>query len=592
MSPRDTALLERWVARRDAEAFNELVSRYAGLVYATCKRILRNEADAEDVAQECFLTLAQTDTRAATSLAGWLHTVATRRSLNLLKRESRRRRRETIYAEQKPAAQVGWDDVKDCVDEAVEELPEKLRSVVVAHFLDRRTHNAIANELGITRRAVTNRIHKGVEAIRKSLRRRGVPVGTSALAAMLTTNAVEAAPATLASALGKIALAGAGTRIAVAAAGGGLVGGLAAMKSKVAILAVLVALPAGVGTYVALQDRRGPETEKTANRSELSQAPSPEPSEGGPSMPSVDEAASVGVREEYTQETDIAQAIEEEPSEKDMIGGPGKVVEAQETLEPKQLVKLIQASQERFSSFDLLIAKTTKKTITDPQGISRESESSSEIVMRWTPKHSYVRSASEKRVQQWESTRKWTKKLHETTDGSETPIGRVSKGPNSDMLPDGWPLFECVWSFTGLPWNWVLEQGPEVEWDDEAEVYVLRLSVQGLVFSMEVSPRLGYMPVSKTHAKLDGTLLTSFNLSDFREVGPGLWLPFQFTVADGPGEPERYETVYNILEGTVNENIPENLMEVVFPPGTIVDDYSVARTYLRTLWELCFRLAR
>jgi DNA-directed RNA polymerase specialized sigma24 family protein len=45
--------------RGAAEAFQTIVSRHAGMVYATCRRILRNATDAEDMAQECFETLAQ-----------------------------------------------------------------------------------------------------------------------------------------------------------------------------------------------------------------------------------------------------------------------------------------------------------------------------------------------------------------------------------------------------------------------------------------------------------------------------------------------------------------------------------------------------
>jgi hypothetical protein len=55
----DWALLRRWTDRRDAQAFKEIVSRYASMVYMTCTRILRNSSDAEDVTQECFEVLAQ-----------------------------------------------------------------------------------------------------------------------------------------------------------------------------------------------------------------------------------------------------------------------------------------------------------------------------------------------------------------------------------------------------------------------------------------------------------------------------------------------------------------------------------------------------
>ena len=55
----DGTLLQRYASDHDADAFAELVRRYAGMVYATCMRVTGNAHDAEDVAQECFLTLAR-----------------------------------------------------------------------------------------------------------------------------------------------------------------------------------------------------------------------------------------------------------------------------------------------------------------------------------------------------------------------------------------------------------------------------------------------------------------------------------------------------------------------------------------------------
>ncbi len=94
MSSTDILLIERWIRRRDAEAFNEIVLRYSALVYGTCRRVLRNHADAEDVTQDCFLHLARTDSPPRRSLGGWLHALATHRAIDRLKSKVRRRRRE------------------------------------------------------------------------------------------------------------------------------------------------------------------------------------------------------------------------------------------------------------------------------------------------------------------------------------------------------------------------------------------------------------------------------------------------------------------------------------------------------------------
>ena len=83
MGSNDQTLLKQWYQHGDAEAFHQITRRYAGLVYGTCRRILRNPSDAEDVAQECFETLAVKTRADGCALGAWLHTVATRRALDL-----------------------------------------------------------------------------------------------------------------------------------------------------------------------------------------------------------------------------------------------------------------------------------------------------------------------------------------------------------------------------------------------------------------------------------------------------------------------------------------------------------------------------
>jgi RNA polymerase sigma-70 factor (ECF subfamily) len=77
MSTTDAVLIERWAAERDPEAFRELVNRYAELVYSAARRVLGNSADAEDVAQECFVKLCRLR-EPTRNLPAWLHRVATR----------------------------------------------------------------------------------------------------------------------------------------------------------------------------------------------------------------------------------------------------------------------------------------------------------------------------------------------------------------------------------------------------------------------------------------------------------------------------------------------------------------------------------
>jgi RNA polymerase sigma factor (sigma-70 family) len=245
MGGADSVLLRRWLADGDAEAFNEIVQRHVNMVYATSWRIVRDRADAEDVVQDCFLRLAEAARDIRSSLGGWLHAAAVSRSLDVIKRDSRRRERERHFAQRHGDTQeIVWNDIEEVIDEAIAALPDDLRMLVVAHFLERQTHEAIARETGIPRRTVSHRIGQGVEAIRKNLAERGIVAGSIALTAALTTPVVEAAPAALAASLGKIAMSG----VRHAATGGLKAASLSAgtlLTGKGIVVALVLVVAAG-----------------------------------------------------------------------------------------------------------------------------------------------------------------------------------------------------------------------------------------------------------------------------------------------------------------------------------------------------------
>ncbi len=223
MSGADYVLFNKWTRGHDAEAFKTLCHKYAGMVYATCLRILRNAADAEDAAQDCFETLARQARGPKGPFGPWLHRVATNRALDHLKSGERRRRREEEFAKEGDAAlEPVWDDIYKHVDQAIAELPEKLRVAIVAHFIEDQTHEAIAQQEGVSRSAVTRRVQRGIEQVRKTLRRRGMLVSAGALGTAMSAHLAEAVPlpSRLARSIGKLALAGPSTGGVLAAAVG------------------------------------------------------------------------------------------------------------------------------------------------------------------------------------------------------------------------------------------------------------------------------------------------------------------------------------------------------------------------------------
>lgn len=209
MSTNEQQLLAQWAAKGDAHAFDELVRRYADMVYGTCRRILQNDSDAEDATQESFLRMAQSASTVRSSVGGWLHAVATRESLQRLRADRRRREREQRFiSESGSVEEPAWKDLEPWIDEAIAQLPNDLRLPVVASFLERKTHQEIADELGLDRSTVTRRIDRGIAAIRERLDKRNVSVSADKLAGLLAVELVDKAPQHLLSSLGRVGLAG------------------------------------------------------------------------------------------------------------------------------------------------------------------------------------------------------------------------------------------------------------------------------------------------------------------------------------------------------------------------------------------------
>ena len=275
----DTALIEKWKTFRDPDAFTELVARHSAMVYRVACRILRDPGCAEEVAQECFIILAQKPVAIRRSLAGWLHELAVSRALDRLKTERRRLARESRYAQQaNTVCKPQWDDLQGYVDEAVVDLPDILRETVVYRYLEGHSLDETAQHLSVSRSTVQNRLEKAVGEIRRFLKHRGVVVPAGALIASLGVESAEAAPATLTLALGKLALAGTtGSTTFSAGSGVVLTGGLLVMKKVLIVVGilVLVSLLAGMMLF------------KTA----------PPPSEASPATPVVTPEHSVPVKQ-------------------------------------------------------------------------------------------------------------------------------------------------------------------------------------------------------------------------------------------------------------------------------------------------------
>jgi RNA polymerase sigma-70 factor (ECF subfamily) len=167
----------------------EMVFReYAPRIYHIARRMLGNDADAEDVTQDVLLqVIRKLDTfRGDAQLTTWLHRVTVNAALAYRQKRATRQTRETNEAaddvlESAPntAAIRRWNvgpdepvlaaEQAEVIEKAIAELPGPFRDVYVLADVEGLPNSEIADMLGLTVPAVKSRLHRARLRMRDSL---------------------------------------------------------------------------------------------------------------------------------------------------------------------------------------------------------------------------------------------------------------------------------------------------------------------------------------------------------------------------------------------------------------------------------------
>jgi RNA polymerase sigma factor (sigma-70 family) len=257
----DAGLLQQFVTQRSEGAFAALLERYGPLVFAVCRRVLHDPAEAEDAFQAAFLVLARKagSIRKQESLAAWLHRVALNISRTTKTANARRQAHERQAVLMSATTGVGDREPPDwqpMLHEEVDRLPEKYRVPVILCYLEGETHEAAARQLDWPVGTVKGRLARARDLLRRRLIRRGLILSSAGLAALLAESAGSAAvpPALLgltlraAVSFGAVgASAGAGASVQAISLAKGVIQAMTAKKLAHVILPLLAAGLLGIG---------------------------------------------------------------------------------------------------------------------------------------------------------------------------------------------------------------------------------------------------------------------------------------------------------------------------------------------------------
>jgi RNA polymerase sigma factor (sigma-70 family) len=203
----DQQLVQEYARNRSEAAFTEIVRRHVDLVYSAAMRMVRDAQLAEDVTQATFLALAQNAGRLEEHcvLSGWLHRTARNLAVKIVRSDVRRRAREqeavAMNELQARKADDVWEHIAPHLDDALLQLREPDRSVLMLRYFERKSAQQLAEIMGTTPEAAQKRTNRAVERLRRLFAKRGVTVGAGGLVAIVSANAVQSAPAGLAASI-------------------------------------------------------------------------------------------------------------------------------------------------------------------------------------------------------------------------------------------------------------------------------------------------------------------------------------------------------------------------------------------------------
>jgi len=153
-----------------AAAITRLYDAHGDTVYRVSYRLCHSRVDAEDVTQEVFLDLPRTiqSFEGRGSFEGWLKQVATNATLMMMRAKKRRCEvplGEIADTRHGRVGPVGLAGIR--LEQALAQLPERMRAVVVLRQIEGYTHEEIADLLGIKPATSVDRMYKARKLLRQ-----------------------------------------------------------------------------------------------------------------------------------------------------------------------------------------------------------------------------------------------------------------------------------------------------------------------------------------------------------------------------------------------------------------------------------------
>lgn len=165
----------------DETAFEALVRLYEKKIYTLCRRMCGNDEDAQEAAQDAFLSLWRSakSFRGDASLSTWLYRLATNACIDLLRRNQRGGERvslddeettfELVDAAPLPEQALERKETQRLIEEGLRALPEEYRAILLLREAEGLSYAEIADAMHMELGTVKSRISRGRVLLRNYL---------------------------------------------------------------------------------------------------------------------------------------------------------------------------------------------------------------------------------------------------------------------------------------------------------------------------------------------------------------------------------------------------------------------------------------
>ena len=162
----------------DMLAFDQVYEQYFHKLFSFVFKILKNEAEADDIVQEVFVKIWQSRYKLGEYklLNSYIFTIAYNGSVDLIRKRINNNKyiehlknSSTVHGLPTSISEIEFNELNSQVEKLIANLPERQKRVYLLHREEGLTYPEIAEQLGISKNTVENHMVKALKYLRQNM---------------------------------------------------------------------------------------------------------------------------------------------------------------------------------------------------------------------------------------------------------------------------------------------------------------------------------------------------------------------------------------------------------------------------------------